>query len=1140
MTRILKVSTAAHCEHGAAVFLLLFTVALGSACGARFLLGLQAPKNLSYPFSALRLGSAIQFAVDRVNSDQAFTGGHNLDFVYADSDCNAKVSLGNFIDQVWRENISALFGPACPEEAEVTGLLASKWNIPMFGFVGHSVKMDDTAVYDTYVKLVPSLRRTGEVLVKILGFFGWNHVAMIGGESKSNTWDKVDELFKSVEEQLETKFNVTAKISFDTSNPDLIRVNIQHVSKVARIIVVLTNAKDAVDLMREAAKQNLMNGEYVFLLVQQFEVSGNMETLWKYIDNDMKNHNNLRTFDMVFVIAQKSSDAYDYSEFFKQVHTRLSTAPFYSNLSSEDEVSPYAAYLHDAVMLYAMVLKEILKDGKDPQDRQEVLQKLRYRSNMTFYGATGLVYFDSEGERVMDYSVYDLQSSGNLSMFIPVLHFDSQSRALRTTAKFSSIFWPKGKPPTDKPPCGFNNEVCEWLLEDISLTILLVALPVIALLALMLVSLLMVQKCRLQTQLDDACWWRIHYGDIIIIKETKASHRCSACGLLSVGTMVTQSASCGSQTIISSNSYGLKDIAGKEHIYTTIGLYQGNHVAIKYLKSQVIIEIRKPSIVEEFQVMRELKHENLVQFFGACIDPPNICIVMQYCKKGSLKDLLRNSEIELDWMFKLSLAYDIVNGMDFIHKSRLKSHGNLKPTTCLVDSRLQVKLSGFGLWEFRYGTKHRVIPLEDPKYKELFWIAPELLRQTQLPFNGTPKGDVYSFAIVMRELIYSGEDGPYHDLQLEPKEIIRRIREPNSHEPLRPSLSTQACVEGVVSLLRDCWSENPDLRPSFYYIRRRLRETSPESHVNILDNMVNKLERYADHLEEVVEERTNQLTAEKMRADKLLSSMLPRYIAEQLMAGKSVEPMSYDMVTIFFSDIVGFTTMCSISTALEVVTLLNDLYSLFDEIIKLYDVYKVETIGDAYMVASGLPVSNGSQHACEIATMALHFLSAIGSFRIQHLPQECLALRIGIHSGPVVAGVVGTTMPRYCLFGDTVNTASRMESNSLPLKIHISQSTAEILMKIGTFEIEERGEVEIKGKGCQRTFWLKGKQGVHPSAPSQRVSAGDHITPQEEEKKATIVLTSRDVDRKKEKKTQRSLTTVGSSEGAPMLPVPSI
>uniref|UniRef100_I3KPH6 Guanylate cyclase n=1 Tax=Oreochromis niloticus TaxID=8128 RepID=I3KPH6_ORENI len=916
-----------YCRGTSPMLVLHFTLVLTAAASIsngtngsqphKLLIAFQAPWNMTFPFSALRLGSAIQIAVEKVNANPTFLGNISLDFVFKDTECSPKESLGAFIHQVWKEKVSALFGPACPEEAEVTGLIASKWNIPMFGFVGQSSKMDDRDMYDSYITVMPPLRRSAEVLVKTLEFFGWSHVALIGGGLDSNTWDKVDALWKTIENPLRAKFKLTAVVKFDTRNPQLVQQNVRYISKVARVIVVLSNKEDTMALLLEAESQGLMNGDYVFFLVQHFEVSGTVVS---------------KTFT----------------------------------------VSPYSAYLHDAVLLYAMALKEALKDGKDPHDGRELLQILKKRSNFQFYGTSGLVHFDEEGERNLDYSIYDLQHTGDITKFVPILHFDSHTKNIRPTSMFASVVWPKGRPPPDVPECGFNNEICEWVTNVLS------------------IGVLVLQKLRLQTRLEDSYWWMINYNDITIIREP------------------------------------------------TVGAF------------------------DRCCQMKEMKHENLVQFFGACIEPPNICLVFQYCKKGSLKDVLKASDVDLDGMFKLSFAYDIVNGMEFIHKSSLKFHGNLKPSTCLVDSRLQIKLSGFGLWEFKYGNKEYVL--------EMYWIAPELLRQVGSPLNGTPKGDVYSFAIIMWELMYNSKAGPYQDINLDPKEIIMQLRTPFQGEPLRPVLSEQLVEENINALLKACWSENPDYRPPFGSIRRRLKDISPDNHANILDNMVDKLEKYANHLEEVVEERTNQLTVEKTRADKLLASMLPRYIAEQLMSGKSVEPQSYDLVTIFFSDIVGFTSMCSVSSAMEVVTFLNDLYSLFDDIIKMYDVYKVETIGDAYMVASGLPISSGNLHALEISTMALHFLRGIKVFRIRHMPNESLAIRIGIHSGPVVAGVVGTTMPRYCLFGDTVNTASRMESNSLPLKIHVSQSTADILFQAGSFELEERGEIEMKVNSLQYFF----------------------------------------------------------------------
>lgn len=114
------------------------------------------------------------------------------------------------------------------------------------------------------------------------------------------------------------------------------------------------------------------------------------------------------------------------------------------------------------------------------------------------------------------------------------------------------------------------------------------------------------------------------------------------------------------------------------------------------------------------------------------------------------------------------------------------------------------------------------------------------------------------------------------------------------------------------------------------------------------------------------------------------------------------------------------------------------------------------------MVVSGLPERNGNKHAGEIARMSLALLDEVKMFKIRHRPEDPLKLRIGMHTGPCVAGVVGLKMPRYCLFGDTVNTASRMESNGQPLRIHVSPVTKAVLDTFGTFDLECRGEVEMK------------------------------------------------------------------------------
>uniref|UniRef100_A0A2C9JTI9 Guanylate cyclase n=1 Tax=Biomphalaria glabrata TaxID=6526 RepID=A0A2C9JTI9_BIOGL len=439
-------------------------------------------------------------------------------------------------------------------------------------------------------------------------------------------------------------------------------------------------------------------------------------------------------------------------------------------------------------------------------------------------------------------------------------------------------------------------------------------------------------------------------------------------------------------------------------------------------------------------------------------------------------DVLENEEIKLDWMFRYSIMQDIVRGMAYLHSTEIKSHGHLKSSNCVVDSRFVVKITDFGLHYFREKEEE----LEEnlyAKHRSQLWTAPELLRMSNPPAGGTQKADVYSFAIICQEIVY--RSGVFHlrNIDLSPNEILDKLK--TGVKPyFRPTLEEFDCPNDELAVtIRVCWSEDPAERPDFQQLRTSIKKLNKDGDKgDILDNLLSRMEQYANNLEALVEERTSDYLQEKKKAEELLYNMLPKFVASQLIRGETVSAEWYDGVTIYFSDICGFTAMSAESSPMQVVDLLNDLYTCFDSILESFDVYKVETIGDAYMVVSGLPVRNGNLHAREIARMSLALLHAVFKFKIRHRPGDQLKLRIGMHSGPVCAGVVGLKMPRYCLFGDTVNTSSRMESNGLPLRIHVSPATKEILETFGTFQLEMRGAVEMKGKGAITTYWLLGEK----------------------------------------------------------------
>ncbi|XP_074662616.1 atrial natriuretic peptide receptor 1-like [Tubulanus polymorphus] len=521
--------------------------------------------------------------------------------------------------------------------------------------------------------------------------------------------------------------------------------------------------------------------------------------------------------------------------------------------------------------------------------------------------------------------------------------------------------------------------------------------------------------------------------------------------------------------------------------FTTVGRYRGTVVAIKPFQLDAMILTKQDQI--ELKMMRDTSHENMNTFIGACVQPEKQCLLYQYCTKGSLQDVLENDDIQLDSVFKGSLINDLANGLHYLHGSGLKAHGHLKSSNCVIDSRWMLKITDYGLARLRNNGRENN---GDEQFRDLWWTAPETLRQSNFPTStcinvGYQMGDIYSYGIILFEIIFRQE--PYStDSTLGPKEIIDLIKKNASASPYRPVVALQeedkSEMFSIAKLMAMCWAEYPDSRPNIDGIKRKLREIFKGRKMNIMDNMLSMMEKYANNLEELVEHRTVELVAEKKKTDSLLYRMLPRSVAEKLKSGQNVQPEMFDNVTVYFSDIVGFTQISAQSQPIQVVDLLNDLYTMFDGVIEKFDVYKVETIGDAYMVVSGLPRRNGNFHAAAIADMALNLLSMVLTFRIRHMPRVQLQVRIGLHTGPCCAGVVGHSMPRYCLFGDTVNTASRMESTGAALRIHISSYTRAALVKLGGYVIQERGKMEIKGKGQMETYWLMNKENFGKSLPT--------------------------------------------------------
>ncbi|MEG3975762.1 adenylate/guanylate cyclase domain-containing protein [Microcoleus sp. herbarium8] len=242
----------------------------------------------------------------------------------------------------------------------------------------------------------------------------------------------------------------------------------------------------------------------------------------------------------------------------------------------------------------------------------------------------------------------------------------------------------------------------------------------------------------------------------------------------------------------------------------------------------------------------------------------------------------------------------------------------------------------------------------------------------------------------------------------------------------------------------------------------------------LLQHQTKQLEEFVDQLQKEIKDRQTVELALRLaqnKSDHLLLNILPAAIVENLKKGEGSAAERFESATVLFADIVDFTSLAARISPLELVRFLNKIFSKFDELTEKHGLEKIKTIGDAYMVAGGLPVPM-ADHVGAIANMALDMQDAIADFKTD--TGEPFQIRIGINTGPVVAGVIGTKKFIYDLWGDTVNVASRMECQGLPGYIQVTSAVYEQLKE--RYVLEERGAIAVKGKGELIVYWLKAKK----------------------------------------------------------------
>ncbi|XP_078335729.1 atrial natriuretic peptide receptor 1-like [Crassostrea virginica] len=993
-----------------------------------------------FPFGKERTGAAVSIAVEDVERQGILPRG-SISLDYVNTRCDGVYGLGITSDMLRSTNYSAIIGPQCSQVCSLVGRLASYHNIACFSGVCQDTEMLNKNVFTTLTRFLGTFDKVGLAVTGIMKAFSWYRIGIIAQEHMDKIWVYTRDAVVAM--AATNGMNVAISKTFNGSE-NLFEM-LKQVAMTSKIIVLAVRGESLRKLMIHAHEMGLIQENYIFICVYYYPHKNTFGDIsWK--QNDADDEKAKKAYESILFISYFTPNTIEYRNFTRRVKEK-SQELFNYTYQTDEEVPYPASNLYEAMYMYAISVNMTSSEGNDSSNGRIIATRLW---GNTFTSMTGNVSLNENGDRQQGYKIEQIESTPDFRLRT-VGYFFTEDGLYRDDS-YNRIRWPDGVgPPADRPPCGFLGEFCKNHLTQTEILEIVVGTLGGILVLVMFLSIIIPRFVvrRIKKKAIESVW-RIKETDLVFTK--KSGFSLSRISLRSEQTVV-------------------------DRPLVSTALYKGTTVVLKkYEVADSVYDVR------ELRQIRELDHLNIAKVVGFCVDTLKFVVVGEYCSKGSLMDILENEDINMNWDFRCCLLWDTIRGLEHLFNSSLRYHGNLKSSNCVIDGRFVLKLTDFG--------PRNWIEKKNKFERDMLWTSPERLRVKSLSSPGSyQQSDIYSLSIIMHELFE--RNGPFgvETLQIQPCDIIERVKSQRA-VAFRPRFESNGCPGKLQALISKCWDEKPECRLLLKDLKKNIKITTDVKAENFFDNLLKRMEQYATNLEVLVEERTSKYLHEKKRAEDLLYRLLPQSIAHQIQSQGFVEPEAFESVSILFTDIVQFTSFSAESTPMQIVQMLNDLYSSFDDIITSYDVYKVETIGDAYMCASGLPQRN-TYHHTEIAKLAISIMNLVDRFKIRHRPQKRLELRAGIHSGPCVAGVIGIKMPRYCLFGDTVNVASRMESTSEASKVQISSTTATLLLDSPDVRVNTRGEIFIKGKGTMLTFWLEWRQDRnHHGVLSEKSSLG--------------------------------------------------